>query len=122
MTKREICERLLKIRDYVLDTEHSVIAKNLGDLLLDIAAPEEEDKEAAKKLDKAQKPPAKFAYAECACGGKAYMKWRIREDDTPVAKCVKCGKVLEGERLAISYIDWTDEAPPKNLFAEEDWK
>lgn len=66
MTKREICERLLEIRDYVKETDtwrykndernlalHNasvVIAKDLGELLLDLAAPEtEEEKEVAFK-------------------------------------------------------------------------
>ena len=58
MTKREICERLLKIRDYVKETDTwpynpgqrnltlhnvgAVIAKDLDELLLDIAAPEDD--------------------------------------------------------------------------------
>ena len=57
MTKREICERLMKTRDYVKETDTwpynpgqrnltlhnvgAVIAKDLRDLILDLAAPEE---------------------------------------------------------------------------------
>ena len=60
MTKREICERLMEIRDYARVTDTwphdnaeqqnlhlrnavEAIAKDLGDLLLDLAAPEEEE-------------------------------------------------------------------------------
>lgn len=62
MTKREICERLMEIRDYARVTDTwphdnaeqqnlhlrnavEAIAKDLGDLLLDLAAPEEEDRD-----------------------------------------------------------------------------
>jgi hypothetical protein len=58
MNKREICERLLDLRDYAVDTDtysternltlHNVvkvIAKDLRDLLLDIAVPEEKPEE-----------------------------------------------------------------------------
>jgi|GEM_PF-5899523 hypothetical protein len=64
MTKRELCERLMEIRDYVRETDtwrykndernlalHNasvVIAKDLRDIILDLAAPEtEEEKEEA---------------------------------------------------------------------------
>lgn len=60
MTKREICERLMEIRDYARVTDTwphdnaeqqnlhlrnavEAIAKDLGVLLLDLAAPEEEE-------------------------------------------------------------------------------
>lgn len=66
MTKREICERLQNIRDYARVTDTwphdnaaeqnlhlrnavEAIAKDLGELLLDIAAPEEEEQKKEKK-------------------------------------------------------------------------
>lgn len=47
MTKRELCERLTKIRDYALlsrcgDIAVTQIAADIKHLLLDLAAPEEE--------------------------------------------------------------------------------
>ena len=70
MTTREICERLMNLRDYARGTDTwlhdnaerqnlhlrnavKVIAKSLGELLLDIAAPEKEpaDKLTRRLLD-----------------------------------------------------------------------
>lgn len=54
MTKREICERLMEIRDYAHlsrcgDIAVTQIAADIGSLILDLAAPEkEEEKEDAK--------------------------------------------------------------------------
>ena len=55
MTKREICERLMNIRDEAINYEglnsdrQRLVANDLRDLLLDIAAPEEEVPKAEEK-------------------------------------------------------------------------
>ena len=123
MTTREICKRLIEIRDEAINYEglnsdrQRLVANDLCDLILDIAAlqdePKEEDKEAVKKLMK--NPSARFAYTLCDCGAKAYIKMRSRKDPL-VAKCANCGRVLEV--LAGSYIDGTEDPPPENLFNE----
>lgn len=55
---------------------------------------------------------------------KAYYRmqreeYRKTHPRTNFEKCAKCGRVLEGENLALSRIILTEEPPPENLFAEE---
>ena len=132
MTKREICERLLILYADVnsLQTQIGVWNEPLDDAerdirkaILDIAAPEEEpeDKEAVKKP--AEKPSAQsrngwFAYIDCDCGGKAYVKLRTHEDEPLIAKCAACGRVIRVHPLG--RLGLTMDAPPENLFADEE--
>lgn len=75
-----------------------------------------------RNAEEKKEPPVricngKFAYTDCYCGGKAYVKMRIHEGEAFVAKCAKCGNVLQG--VSDWRIDWTNDPPPENLFAEE---
>lgn len=52
MTKREICERLIRIRDLIKTEGPGMTSEYLKRLLLDLAAPEEKEKEEGEPKSK----------------------------------------------------------------------
>ena len=115
MTNREICERLMEIRDYARVTDTwphdnaaqqnlhlrnavEAIAKDLGELLLDLAAPDDHFADAGKMMreeEKSAKEPPVLIYEEnghawevCpACGGGAFPI--LNKPGT--FRCKRCG-------------------------------
>lgn len=106
MTKREICERLLKTSDYLAAYEKLLLKDNcpfdaddlgacadtLRDLLLDLAAPEEEKPEREEKHPGVAVPVNEKYPATCLkCGGEAEIVDNMFGTSDDWAYCPKCG-------------------------------